>query len=83
MKVSKVSLITKNVKSWKINFATKLLIAIAAFTKIIAITIASTLEIIKAVYIALGITTLPRINPNLEHIIANEITIYNTPNIVN
>ena len=37
MKASKVSLTTRNIRSWKINLITKLLIAATAFIEIIRI----------------------------------------------
>ena len=83
VKASKAPLAAENIKSWKTNFAIELLVATAAFTGITAMTVASAPGIMNAVHTAPGITTLPRINSNLEHVIANEITVYGTPNITN
>lgn len=73
MEASKAPLAAGNVKSWKANFATGLLAAAAAFIGIIAMTAAP----------ESGITTVSRIDPSLEHVMANEITVYGTSDVVN
>ena len=76
VEASKAPLAAGNVKSWKANLATGILAAAAAFAGMTAKS-GST----DAVHTAPAISTLPRIDPNLEHVMANGITVYGTPDV--